>query len=63
MKYQFSFVRLNRRHWLFCEKRDSAELIYNALNVAGNTQIEVMENPHTKDAKWVHDALARCVSS
>lgn len=53
MRYQISFQRLGRVHWLFCDDKQAALLTWDALKVAGNTHIECLENPDKANARWV----------
>ena len=53
MKYQISFERLGRVHWTFCNDKQTALLIWDGLRLAGNKNIECLENPKQCDSRWI----------
>jgi len=53
MKYQISFERLGRVHWTFCNDKQTALFVWDGLRISGNINIECLENPGKRDARWI----------
>jgi len=53
MRYQISFERAGKVHWVFCEQKDTAEELVASLDLAGNHHIEILQDPNTDHARWL----------
>jgi hypothetical protein len=54
-RFQISFHRLGKVHWVFTNSEDAARFVFDALKVSMSTNIEVLDNQdgkHPKTPAW-----------
>lgn len=62
MRFQISFERLGKVHWVFASSEDAAQYTIDALQVASCSNIDVLdcaERAHPKRPSWFDEAFTK----